>query len=69
MPIKAAAAIVVVFSVLAISKNWRSSGKAGAFMAMRITINRSLNRGEGFSKGGKRSSAGGDSVSIKLYRY
>jgi len=38
-------------------------------MAMRITINRSFNRGGGLSRGERRSSTGGDSVSIKLYGY
>jgi len=41
----------------------------GAFIAMRITINKSLNKGGGLNKGGKHSSAGGDSVSIKLCGY
>jgi hypothetical protein len=36
---------------------------------MRITISGSLNRGGGLSRGGKRSGAGGDGASMKLYGY
>jgi len=38
-------------------------------MAVRITISKSFNGGGGLSRGGKRSSVGGDSASTKLYRY
>jgi len=41
----------------------------GAFIVVRITINKSFNKGGDLNKKGKRSSAGGDSISIKLCRY
>ena len=41
----------------------------GTFIAVCITINKSLNRGGGLSKKGKCSSVGGDSISIKLCGY
>jgi len=41
----------------------------GASTAVRITTSRSLNKGGGLSKGGKRSSMGGNSASTKLCGY
>ena len=38
-------------------------------MVTRIIVNRSLNRGGGLSRGGKRGSVGGDGASIKLCGY
>jgi len=41
----------------------------GAFIAMRITTNKSLNWGGGLSEKKKRGSIGGDNISTKLCGY